>query len=120
MGARLFLAWMALILLAHGLFHAKASYETKRRWHVLVYVALWVSLFAPLVYRNPGWAVVLVPSVGLLGYERYARTRFCVWCGATNYRGWSASGGRKCKRCGRNLDSPVPPTPESSRPTHNG
>lgn len=97
-----FVCWV-LFGIGSWIFYAKASYETKKKWHPFIGVGTGLAFLAFAEWITNGylpWFFVL--AVVLIIFLTIRNTQFCPRCGATLYsRGFARS--RFCAKCGADL-----------------
>jgi hypothetical protein len=102
--------WIA-VGVAIWLFHSRASYQRKKRWHLAI-VAGAALLFLAFAYALSQRAEVLylaVPAVAAISFLSYKLTRFCPRCGFTVHRTGFFSRAIYCPRCGAKLEDDARP-----------
>jgi hypothetical protein len=109
-----FFACWILLGIGSWIFYAKASYETKKRWHPLIGVGTGIAFLAFAEWITGGhlpW--MFAAAVVLIIFLTIRNTQFCSRCGATLYsRGFTRS--RFCSRCGADLQEEVQSPPGSA------
>jgi hypothetical protein len=107
--ATFFAVWLILGL-ALAVFHWRASFAAKRRWHFWIVFGIGALFLGFVVLLFPDWGAIAFAAVAvfLISLANWKLTRFCPNCGKTLFPTPSWTKMKYCSKCGTRLDGEPP------------